>query len=336
MINRRKRQTQWRAAIVLATSLVLLYGCALFNQPPTARISASVHSGTSPLVVLFDASASSDLDGAVTSYQWNFGDSETSSGSKVPHTFITTNPVEVFTVTLTVTDDDGATSQATQTIEVNTIGDDGQQTGTDMPTARFMASKSIGINPLTVTFDASNSTPGTGAIVAYNWNFGDDSPTVTGARVEHTFTSNSEETTTYSTTLFVWNSTQQVDAEEMEIIVIVPGNDTGDEPPGADIFVTGPTVIYESDDYPNVPSLFEVNFDPRGSYADAGHSIDYFVWDFGDGDLQVETSNLEVVHIYELASPVRIYMATLTVFDDQGLEGSVVVNITLYEDDDTE
>ena len=63
----------------------------------------------------------------------------------------------------------------------------------------------------------------------------------------------------------------------------------------------------------------------------AGHSIEYYAWEFGDGDLQVETSDLEVTHFYELSAPSQTYIARLTVFDDQGLDNTILINITLTQ-----
>ena len=125
------------------------------------------------------------------------------------------------------------------------------------------------------------------------------------------------------------NSDDQVDAEQVNIIVIVPDNTTQDDPPIAEVTVTGPDIIFWFDAQATVPSLFEVKFDPRGSSADAGHIVDYFAWDFGDGSQLVETSDLEVTHIYALSAPSRTYVARLTVFDDSGLEDTEMMNITL-------
>ena len=316
--------------VVLGALLLgLILACSLFNQAPVARIVANVLSGNSPLLVTFNATDSTDADGTITAYVWNFGNEEADTGLNVTYTFTTTDAVEIVEVTLTVTDNNGATSQATQTIEVHLNGE--QPTGTGMPTARFTASKFIGVSPLIVTFDATASTPGTGTIAAYNWDFGDDTQAA-GAAPAHTFIPDPEVTTTYTVTLFAWNSNDQVDTEQMEIIVIMPADNPDLENPVADVFVTGPTMIYESDSRPNIASLFEVKLDPRGSYADAGHSLEYFAWDFGDGDLQVEKSDLEVTHIYPLSAPSHTYVAKLTVFDDQGLEHTALVNITLTQD----
>jgi len=312
--------------IVLGALLLgLVLSCSLFNQAPVARIDADVLSGNSPLAITFSATDSTDADGTITAYVWTFSDGDSDTGPNVQHTFTTLDTIEVFTVTLTVTDDDGASAQATQTIEVSSDGE--PSTGTGTPTARFTASKFIGVEPLVVTFDATGSTPGAGTITAYNWNFGDDG-TATGLKPTHTFTPDPEETTTYQATLFVWNSNGQVDAAQQEIIVIVPGEDPDDEPI-AEVTVTDPNIIYWFDAQASTPSLFEVKFDPRGSSADAGHSVDYFAWDFGDGSQQVETSDLEVTHIYALSAPSPTYIARLTVFDDSGLEDTAIVNITL-------
>jgi len=316
--------------VVAATLLLgLVLACSLLNQLPIAQIAASVIAGNSPLAVAFDGTGSIDPDGVITSHVWDFGDgSATVAAPQTTHIYTTQENLETFVATLTVTDNGGATSQATQTIEVYRNPDAVPGEGT--PTARFTSDTFIGLAPLTVAFDARASTSGGGTIAACNWNFGDDG-TATGFQVTHTFIPDPEETTTYTVTLFVWNTNDEVDTEQMEIVVIVPENDLGDEKPRAEVTVTGPDIIYESEDPTNLPSIFEVSFDPRGSYADAGHTLDYFAWDFGDGERQVETSDLEITHFYELSSQAHTYVATLTVFDDQGYEDTTVVNVTLEQ-----
>jgi len=333
-----KRVERWMRdglPVVLLLCMVLA-GCALLfpNKPPVARIQAEPLSGTSPLVVLVSALNSFDPDddpddpsaNSIVSYEWDFGDGTTGTGASISHVFSTTSSTRIFTVTLTVTDREGARGQMTQTIEVHAEDDAGGTTGD--PTAWFTYGPFIGVEPLLVSFDARSSTPGGGTIVAYNWDFGDGEQG-SGSRPSHTYTA--DETTEYTVTLFVWNDQDAVDAEQRTVTVIVPGEDTGDDPPIAELTVSDPDQIYESPDQPNIPSLFEVSFDPRGSSADVGHDIEYFAWDFGDGETQVETSDLEITHIYELRGPTHTYVASLTVFDDQGEQDSVIVNVTVSD-----
>jgi subtilisin family serine protease len=75
------------------------------NVAPTAEI--AINCGG--LTCTFDASGSSDSDGTITSYAWNFGDGTAGSGESTTHSY--TQP-GTYSVTLTVTDDDGATDNS--------------------------------------------------------------------------------------------------------------------------------------------------------------------------------------------------------------------------------
>jgi PKD repeat protein len=88
---------------------------AVNNQSPTASITANPTSGDAPLSVSFDASGSNDPDGIIVSYSWNFGDGTTGSGMTPGHTY---NNSGNYTVTLTVTDNDGATDSSSRLIQV--------------------------------------------------------------------------------------------------------------------------------------------------------------------------------------------------------------------------
>jgi len=325
------KRESWRVlrwSVGLVTLFLLLAGCALFNHSPVARITASPLTGQSPLSVNFDASDSSDPDDDPLSYEWDFGDgSDTAVGEIVDHVFTATDETTIYTVTLTVTDGRGGRSTASQSIEV-TPGPAGETGGEGFPVARFTPDRIIGRTPLTVLFDATESTGGRGEIVEYDWDFGDGEKGI-GSRIAHTF--EPAETETYTVTLFVWNSEGDVATEQAEIIVVVPDPQGGDEEPVADISVLQLVQTYHSTDMPNVPSFFEVTLSPAGSYADAGHTIEYYAWDFGDGALVVETSDMDVTHIYELHAPTHTYIARLSVFDDQGYEDTKSVNITLTD-----
>ena len=94
----------------------LLTGGLNSNEPPEVEISADPTSGTAPLEVSFDASDSSDLDGKIVSYKWNFDDGNTDKGEAVTHGF---GAAGEYTVKLTVVDEIGAKSTSNISIEVN-------------------------------------------------------------------------------------------------------------------------------------------------------------------------------------------------------------------------
>ena len=83
------------------------------NEDPVASFIYDITSDVAPATVDFNATSSHDPDGNVVDYSWDFGDGETGAGDIISHDYATTGP---FTVTLTVTDDEGATGSATETI----------------------------------------------------------------------------------------------------------------------------------------------------------------------------------------------------------------------------
>jgi PKD repeat protein len=82
------------------------------NQPPTATFTSTA----SGLDAAFDASGSTDPDGAVVSYAWDFGDGTSGVGPTPGHTYAQAG---TYSVTLTVTDDDGGTSSHTAPVTVS-------------------------------------------------------------------------------------------------------------------------------------------------------------------------------------------------------------------------
>lgn len=85
------------------------------NNPPQARFTFSPTFGLYPLNVNFNASACSDSDGQIVSYKWSFGDAFHGSGVTTQHTYAGEGR---FFITLTVTDNLGATAAASGEIEV--------------------------------------------------------------------------------------------------------------------------------------------------------------------------------------------------------------------------
>jgi len=96
------------------TLLVLPSGAP--NQPPGAVASGTPNSGVAPLTVNLSSAGSSDPDGSISSYSWNFGDGTAASSSASPsHVYQNAGS---YTAVMTVTDNRGATGTAQVSITV--------------------------------------------------------------------------------------------------------------------------------------------------------------------------------------------------------------------------
>ncbi|HLE46888.1 MAG TPA: PKD domain-containing protein [Candidatus Thermoplasmatota archaeon] len=85
------------------------------NAAPTASFANSC----AGLTCNFDGRASSDSDGTIASYAWNFGDAATGTGATPSHTYAAAG---TYTVVLTVTDNGGATDQESRAVMVSSSG----------------------------------------------------------------------------------------------------------------------------------------------------------------------------------------------------------------------
>lgn len=82
------------------------------NKPPTAAFTYTVNGET----VNFDASGSSDTDGTISQYKWDFGDGTQGTGISAQHTYQNTENKEI---TLTVTDNNTAVSLVQSILSFN-------------------------------------------------------------------------------------------------------------------------------------------------------------------------------------------------------------------------
>ena len=124
MYTRKSHNHKLAIMMGMSVSLLLLVSaCALLNAPPKPSISISGGSpyGTAPLEVTFDISASSDPDGEIVSFTFNFGDetdpvSGTDLSQPIEHTYTTAGS---YGAKLTVVDNNGKTGAITLAIVVN-------------------------------------------------------------------------------------------------------------------------------------------------------------------------------------------------------------------------
>ncbi|MGD8395624.1 MAG: PKD domain-containing protein [Candidatus Eiseniibacteriota bacterium] len=132
----------------------------------------------------FDGSGSSDPGGTIAGYAWEFGDGLVGSGAMPTHVYVTGG---LYTVTLTVADDCGATSECTTTADVNSL-----------PVCDPGGSYYVEIfEPLVL--DGSGSSDPDGSIIQYTWDFG-DGQTGSGVTVTHIWEIGGEYTVTLCVT----------------------------------------------------------------------------------------------------------------------------------------
>lgn len=81
------------------------------NLPPVAVIKAK----REPLKIKVNAADSTDEDGEIVAYLWDFGDGKTSTEAKTSHKY---KKAGTYVLTLTVTDDDGATATVSREVTV--------------------------------------------------------------------------------------------------------------------------------------------------------------------------------------------------------------------------
>ena len=110
------------------------------NQPPTAQASAAPSSGLAPLGVALSASGSSDVDGTIVTYAWDFGDGSSGSGANPFHTYAS---VGTFVATVTVTDNSGDSDSASVTISVDGHSERSLLTSIDMSTGKLRGSSIV-------------------------------------------------------------------------------------------------------------------------------------------------------------------------------------------------
>jgi len=126
-------------------------------------------------IVAFDAESSTDPDGTIVSYMWDFGDGFTANGILVRHAYVHSGR---FSVVLTVVDNSQTSTTATSEMTVDVP-----------PIAAFSTSLNTAPPGLPILFDASASMDSDGTIVSYAWDFG-DGQTGAGVSVTHAYANN--------------------------------------------------------------------------------------------------------------------------------------------------
>jgi PKD repeat protein len=143
------------------------------NLPPSCD-AGGPYAGKAGSAIAMSGAGSDDPDGTITSFQWDFGDGQSATGVNPSHAYAQAG---TYTVSLTVTDDWGATASCSTTAEVATL---------NLPPVCDAGGPYSGVVGQPIAFDGSGSSDPDGTIVSYEWEFG-DCATGTGANPAHSY-----------------------------------------------------------------------------------------------------------------------------------------------------
>ena len=216
------------------------------NDAPVADFSWEPQNPTDLDTIQF-IDNSSDLDGTIMEWYWDFADGNTSTEQNPQHQYADNG---TYTVTLTVRDDDGATNTTTKQITVANIP----------PNANFTWAPETPTDLETIQF-TDLSTDSDGTIVSWHWDFGDGN-TSTEQNHTHRYGNNG----IYTITLTIWDDDNASDTISKQINV-------SNVPPVADFTWN-----------PETPNQIIENVTFTSQSIDPDGTIINYTWDFGDGN----------------------------------------------------
>lgn len=272
------------------------------NVVPSANAGPN-QTGMTGQTIQFSSAGSNDPDGSITSYHWNFGNGQTALGATASHVY---QNAGVYTVTLTVTDNCGATGQDTAIVTINAPD---PCAGNHAPMANAGPDLSAHTHQ-SLFFSAASSVDSDGTIVSYHWNFG-NGQTASGLSVIYVYTAPG----VYNVTLTVTDNCGATAQDVAVATITVPDPCAGNQPPAAN---AGPDLAGEV----GVP----LTFSAAGS-SDPDGLITAYWWNFGNGQATGWVPSPTVQHTYTTAGQ---FTATLWVRDNCGQSSSsdtAIVNI---------
>ncbi len=259
------------------------------KTPPNANFTSSPKTLPTGENVTFNATDSYDLDGQIVSYFWDFGDGKKGTGNMTTHAYADNG---TYTVTLAITDNDGLKDTAQDTIIIQNRP----------PIPQITESATTVYTGETIHFNASDSRDPDGYIVNYFWDFGDGT-NVTGMTVGHSYIENGNYTVKLTVT----------DNDGASALVTDVKNILNRAPLATFVIAPQRPIVDEA-----------VIFNASDSY-DLDGTILTYTWDFGDGNITVETSPT-VTHIYKAFGN---YSVILNVTDNDNCYNSSTLTLTV-------
>jgi len=254
------------------------------NAPPNADFTYTPVQPTVLDTIQF-TDQSTDPDGSITAWAWNFGDGTTSTQQNPTHKYSARG---TYTVSLTVTDNNGATNTVTHTITLANA----------QPVANFTYTPAQPTILDTIQF-TDQSTDADGFITAWAWNFGDGN-TSTQQNPTHKYSAKG----TYTVSLMVTDNNGATNTTVRTITVV-------NAPPVANFTYTPaqPTIL-------DTIQFNDASTDPDGS-------ITSWLWDFGDNYTSTEKNPS---HKYNTPGTYTVKL-TVTDNDGGSATKSIQINV---------
>jgi PKD repeat protein len=266
------------------------------NRNPVARITYTTLTVKAPGSLTFNGDTSTDEDGIIASYSWSVAGSVVAS---TPNTTINFATEGTYVVSLTVTDDFGATNTSSFSVSVTPPDN-------ILPLAVLSVDKNSGVINDTFVFNVSESRDPDGSIILYQLDFGDGTSTqfVNSAPISHVY----KTVGSYTAKLTVTDNRNGISLETTNSIKIITINN---QPPVAS-FSYSPVGAFTFD-----PITFTDNS------SDPENALSRWSWDYGDGTNFTTTDPLQKNPTKSYNKGNRNYTVSLTVYDNFGLSNTI-------------
>src|SRR2546425_82901 len=277
----------------------------LVDIPPTASFTPTSTTCTSPCTVTFNAASSAPGQAGTTisSYTWNFGDGNTTTvtANTIFHTFTVASGSVTRTVTLTVTDNLGATGQTTGSVMVSS--------GVAAPTVTVNAPTpnpaNEGAPGVTVTWTVTSSATVTASCI--NW--GDGSSVCAASPVSHVYSTGGVASKAFTITVNATDAAGKTGSNTASITI----NDVA------------PTVTVTAPASANEGASVSISFTATDDEAISKTCVN-----FGDGSSVCAAS--PVSHVYSTGGVAsKAFTITVNATDAAGVTGSNTASITIND-----
>lgn len=262
---------------------------------PTASFSKNIVNTYGPLTVNF-TDTSQELQGNSTTWNWVFGDGNTSNQQNPQHIYLSVPTTTQYTVRLIVTTPFGSSTSLTQTVIVTEAG----------PNASFNKTLINTYGPLTVNFsDTSNSLNGNST--TWTWTFGDGN------------------TSNVQNPQHVYLSVPTTSQYNVQLIVATPFGTNTSVTQTVIVTEAGPSASF-SMSIVNTYGPLTVNFTDTSNSLNGNSTT--WAWNFGDG----YTSNIQnPQHVYLSVPTTTQYTVQLVITTPFGTSTSVTQTVIVTE-----